>query len=83
MPKQKQTPRDHRRYQLRQKRKVVHEGITGQDLADREAQHQKEYPDSKASQVGPVVTKKTALDWEQSRPRRPLVRRPPEKKLIR
>lgn len=76
----KKAPRDTAKYQLRQGRKVVHEGKTAQDLADREAQHQVEYPNSKISQVGRRTTDKAASEWEKSRPRQELVRKPSKKR---
>ena len=71
----KQT-RDTAKYQLRQGRKVVHEGKTSQSLEEREAQHQKQHPGSKISQVGRRTTDKAASEWEKSRPRPELVRKP-------
>ena len=57
-------PRDTYRYHLKQGNKVVHRGVTN-DLSRRQAEHQDEFPGTKIKQMGPRVTRETALQWER------------------
>ena len=67
-------PRKTARYEGRQGREVVHEGITDQPLEVRQAELQKEYPDIKLTMVGRRTTREAAEDWEKSRQREKLAR---------
>lgn len=59
-------PRDHYRYELRDRRKKVYIGIT-KDPERRMAEHLNEGKSfSKMVLVGPRVTENSARDWEQS-----------------
>ena len=52
------------KYQLKVRNKVVHIGITS-DLKRREAEHQKEFPDSHIKQLGHRTTRDGAMHWER------------------
>ena len=60
----KRTPRDTVRYHLREGNKVIHAGITN-DPQRREAEHQRERPNSRLAQQGPKVTRASAEAWER------------------
>lgn len=62
--------RDTYKYQVKQGRKTVYRGIT-YDLERREAEHQKEFPDSRMEQVGRRTTREAALKWERAGAKRP------------
>ncbi len=63
MPK----PRNFTRYQVREKRRIVHGGITSRTLEERLAEHREEWPDATISKVGPKVTEETARKWEKEK----------------
>jgi len=56
--------RDTKKYHLIQAGKVVHRGVTN-DLPRREAEHQKEHPNSRIKQIGNSVTRESGLKWER------------------
>jgi len=60
-------PRNFIRYQLRNKGKIVHGGITERPLEERLAEHQQKWPKATIKQVGPKVTEQTARDWEKKK----------------
>jgi len=62
----KKVPRDAYKYQFKVGNKVVYSGIT-KDLARREREHRKEWPDGRMEQVGRRTTKEAARKWEQER----------------
>lgn len=69
MTRKKQKPRDTYRYHYWWRGKVVHRGETD-NLDRRESEHQVKYPGGHIQQIGPRVTKDTALLWEQKGGRR-------------
>ncbi len=62
----KQKPRDTYRYNFKVGNKIVHRGITN-DLDRRETEHRQKWPNDHIDQVGPAVTRDSALEWEQER----------------
>jgi len=60
--------RDTIRYQLKKPGgEIAHRGITQRTLEERHSELKEEYgEDTSIVQVGPKVTKETALDWERS-----------------
>lgn len=56
--------RDTYRYHFIKDRKVAHRGITN-DLERREAEHQNRYGNGSIRQVGPRVSRDSALKWER------------------
>lgn len=58
-------PRNHRRYVVRQNRKVVHKGISKRPLEQRLQEHHQKWPNATISQAGPAVTEETARKWEK------------------
>ena len=56
--------RDTYRYHHIKDRKVVHRGQTD-DLERREAEHQVDFGGGQIKQIGPRVTKDSALQWER------------------
>ena len=60
----KQPPRDMSRYHFKVGNKIVHGGITN-DLDRREQEHQRKWPKGHIVQVGPKVTRGSALEWER------------------
>ena len=60
----KRMPRDAYKYEFKVGDKVVHRGITN-DLARREREHRKEWPDGHMKQVGRRTTKEAARKWER------------------
>lgn len=57
-------PRDTYKYRLWHNGRVVHMGITN-DVERREAEHQREWPESRIVQVGNRTTREAALRWER------------------
>ena len=57
--------RDTYKYQLMKGREIVHRGITN-DLDRREAEHQKEHPGTRITQVGRRTDRGSALSWERA-----------------
>ena len=47
---------------------IKHSGIT-QDLARRETEHQRRWPNGRIVQVGGVVTEEAAREWEKTQPK--------------
>ena len=62
----KQKPRDTYRYNFKVGNKIVHRGITN-DLDCRETEHRQKWPNGHIDQVGPAVTRDSALEWERER----------------
>ena len=60
-------PRNFIRYQVRNKRKIVHGGITERPLEERLAEHQQKWLKATIKQVGPKVTEETARKWEKDK----------------
>ena len=60
-------PRNFTRYQLRNRGKIVHGGITERTLEERLVEHQQKWPKATIKQVGPKVTEQTARDWEKGK----------------
>lgn len=60
-------PRKFIRYQVRNKRKIVHGGITERPLEERLAEHRLKWPKCTIKQVGPKVTEETAQKWEKDK----------------
>lgn len=58
--------RDTYKYQFRNKRKIVHGGITN-DLERRENEHQEKWPNGSISQVGRKTTEEAAQKWEEKK----------------
>ena len=56
--------RDTYRYHYIVDRKIVHRGITN-NLGRREQEHHQNYGDGSIKQIGPRVTRDSALRWEQ------------------
>lgn len=56
--------RDTHRYHFIQGGKIVHRGITN-DLDRREAEHQSTFGGGWIKQIGPAVTRNSALKWER------------------
>jgi predicted GIY-YIG superfamily endonuclease len=56
------------RYELLDQREIVYVGITERLLQERAGEHQRDGKDfTRIRQVGPRVTKESALQWEQER----------------
>ena len=64
MAKKKRKPRDTIRYHYIKDRKVRHRGITD-DLDRRERENQEKFRGGHIVQIGPKVTKESALEWER------------------
>ena len=62
--------KDTYKYQLKERRKVVHRGIT-YDLARRGVEHRKDFPNATIKQVGRRTTRDAALKWEREGGKRP------------
>jgi tyrosyl-tRNA synthetase len=60
----KKMPREAYKYQIKVGDKVVYIGITN-DLAQREREHKKKWPDGRLEQVGRSTTKEAAIKWEK------------------
>lgn len=56
--------RDYYKYVFKDRRKIVHGGITT-DLKDREKQHQRKWPKGHILQVGHRTTEEAARKWEE------------------
>lgn len=56
--------RDTYKYHLKLGNKIILRSITD-DLVQREANHQKEFPGSRVVQVGRRTTRQGALEWER------------------
>lgn len=52
------------KYHLILNRKVVHRGITGRPLEEREREHKEQFPRSWIKQIGRRTTREAALEWE-------------------
>ena len=52
--------RNHRKYEVRVDRKVVHGGITKRPLEQRAGEHLQKWPNATVRQVGRAVTEKSA-----------------------
>ena len=59
-----QNPRDTYRYHFKVGNNIVHRGITN-DLERRASEHQQKWPDGHIRQIGPSVTRDSALEWER------------------
>lgn len=60
--------RNHTRYELRDKGKVVYVGITSQPVDERVDQHQQDGKRfTSVKKAGPLVTKDSAEEWEENR----------------
>ena len=59
-------PRNFYRYDFKVGNKIKHSGITN-DLERREDEHQQRWTNGHIKQVGPAVTKDTALKWEETK----------------
>lgn len=58
------TERNTNRYHFIKDRKVVHRGITD-GLEERETAHQQAFGGGHIKQIGPKVTRESALKWER------------------
>ena len=56
--------RDTYKYRFRVGDRIVHRGVTT-DLARREAEHRRRWPDGRIEQVGRRTTEAAARRWEQ------------------
>jgi len=60
--------RNHTRYELRDKGKVVYVGITSQPVDERVDQHRQDGKRfTSVNKAGPFVTKDSAEEWEENR----------------
>ncbi len=59
-------PRNYYRYDFKVGNKIVHSGIT-KDVERRENEHQQRWPAGHIKQVGPAVTKQSALAWGKTK----------------
>ena len=64
------SPRNTYRYHFKVGNEIVHRGITN-NLERRETEHQEKWPRGHIVQIGPAVTRDSALRWEREGGKRP------------